>query len=58
MSPGKMAELNEMPFGFWAWVSPRNNILDEDSDPRVKRQFCGGKRPPIVKYMDCAVSCA
>jgi len=26
--PTKMAELIEMPFRMWAWVGPRNHVLD------------------------------
>ena len=29
----KTAELIEMPFGLWAWMGPRNHVLDEAQIP-------------------------
>jgi len=28
VSPAKMTEPIEMPFGLWAWTGPRNHVLD------------------------------
>jgi len=33
MSPAKMAEPIEMPFGMWTRVGPRNCVLDGAPDP-------------------------
>jgi len=33
VSPAKMAEPVEMPFGTWAEVGPRNYVLDRGPDP-------------------------
>jgi len=33
VSPAKMAEPIEMPFGLRIWVDPMNHILDRGSDP-------------------------
>jgi len=30
------AELIQMPFGLWTWVSPRKRVLDGDPGPRDK----------------------
>ena len=35
MSCAKTAELIEMSFGFWAWMRPRNHVLD--GSPEVLR---------------------
>ena len=32
MSCAKTAEPIEMPFGFWAWMGPRNHVLDGSPD--------------------------
>ena len=32
MSCAKTAELIEMPFGLWAWMRPRNHVLDGNPD--------------------------
>jgi len=37
-----MAELIEMPFGMWTWVSPRNYIIDGGSDPPSEWEFLKG----------------
>jgi len=40
MSPAKMVELIEMPFGLWARVGSRNHVLDGGPDPpHGKRQL-------------------
>jgi len=39
VSPAKMAELNEMTFGVWTLVGPKNNILDGIQVTQVKGQF-------------------
>ena len=46
-----MAELIEMPFGLWAWMGPRNHVLDGVHIPHWKGQFWR-KGAPIVKYRD------
>ena len=50
----KTAEPIEMPFGFWACMSPspRNHVLDGVQIPHRKGQFFG-ERASIVKYRDC-----
>ena len=41
-----MAEPIEMPFGLWAWMGPKNHVLERGSrSPRRKGN-------PIVKYRD------
>ena len=37
MSSAKMAEPIEMPFGVWAWVGPRNLVLDGGPGPRRRK---------------------
>jgi len=39
MSPTKMAEAIEMPFGLWMWVGPKNHVLDWVQILHVKGQF-------------------
>ena len=39
VSPAKIAELIEMPFGLWSWVCPRNHALEEVWITRAHRQF-------------------
>ena len=39
----KTAELIEMPFGFWAWMGPRNHVLDGGPDPPLRRGNLGGR---------------
>ena len=43
MSCAKTAELIEIPFGLRIWVSQRNRVLDEVSDPPWKGQLLEGK---------------
>jgi len=50
-SPAKMAEPIEMPFGLWAWMSPRNHVLDGVQILHGNGQFWG-KGAHIVKYSD------
>ena len=46
MSPAKMAEPIEMPFGMWPWVGPHNHVLDgECGSPRRRGNFGVGKEP-------------
>ena len=45
MSPAKMAEMIEMPFGGLSWVSTRNLVLDEVEIPHGKGQFWGLSSP-------------
>jgi len=52
VSPMQMAELIEMPFGFWTWVGPRNHVLDGVQIPDGKGQFFVGKGH-ITKYRYC-----
>ena len=37
VSPVKMAELIEMPFGLRIWVGPRTNVLDGDQHSLMGR---------------------
>ena len=32
VSPAKTAEPIEMPFGLWAWMGPRNHVLDGNAE--------------------------
>jgi len=42
VSPAKMAEPIEMPFGMLSWVNPRNHVLDGGADaPTVRGTFRG-----------------
>jgi len=54
VSPAKMTELIEMPFGLRTQVGPRNNVLVLDEAqlqiPHGKGQLCGWKGRPIVNY--------
>ena len=43
VSPAKMAEPIEMPFGLRTWVGPRDHVLDGGSDPHGKGQIFGGE---------------
>ena len=58
----KTAEPIEMPFGLWACMGPRNQVLDVGPDFRSthgKGQFYGGKRAANSKVMGLyTVSCA
>ena len=51
VSPAKMAELTEMPFGLRTRVGPGNNVLDGGLDP-PREGAIFGKGAPIVKYRD------
>jgi len=48
----KTAEPIEMPFGLWAWMSPRNHVLDGAPDIPMGRGNFGERGAPIVKYRD------
>jgi len=39
VSPAKMSEPIEMPFGLWAQMGPRNHVLDGVQIPHGKGQF-------------------
>jgi len=39
VSPAKIAEAIEMPFGLSTWLGLRNHLLDGVPDPPWKRQF-------------------
>jgi len=47
----KTAETIQMPFGLWAWMGPRNHVLDGGPDPPWEGTILGKGRP-IVKYKD------
>jgi len=44
VSPAKMDEPIEMPFGLWAWVGPRNHVLDRSLDPPCRGVMLRRKR--------------
>jgi len=50
VSPAKMAEPIQMPYGFRTWLNPGNHVLDKGPHPHGKGQFWGGKRRHIVQY--------
>ena len=50
--PYKNVQPNEMPFGLWAWMGPRNHVLEGGPDPPWEGAVLRGKVPPIVKYRD------
>jgi len=52
VSPAKMAEPIEMPFGLRTRVGPRNHVLDGGPDPLWEDAILG-KGAPVVKYRDC-----
>jgi len=54
VSPAKMVEPIEMPFGLKTWVGPRNHVLDVGPDPPCEGAvfWGGGRMRPIVKYRD------
>jgi len=54
-SPGKTAELIEVPFGLRTRVGSGNHTLDADPDPLLETGNFEGKRRPIVKSV---VTCA
>ena len=45
VSPAKTAEPIEMPFGLWAWMGPRNRVLDGGLDHPWKGTILGKGRP-------------
>ena len=57
VSPAKVAELVEMPFGLWTLVGSGNYILDGGPDPPCKGAILRGKGPPVVKQKDCRELC-
>jgi len=53
VSPAKVAEPIEMPFGLRTWLGPRDHALDGGSDPPMGRgKFLEENGRPIVKYRD------
>jgi len=52
VSPAKMAEPIETPFGLRTWVGPGNNVLDGGSDPSWEGAILRGKGRSILKYRD------
>jgi len=50
MSCAKTAEPIEMAFGLWAWMDPRNHVLDGGPDPAWKGAILRRKRRPIAMY--------
>jgi len=53
VSPAKMDEPIELPFGLRTWVGPGNHVLDGGPDPSMERgKFLGENGRPIVKYRD------
>ena len=53
VSPAKMAEPIEMPFGLRTRVGPGNHVLDWGPDPSmVMGNFEGGRGGVFVKYSD------
>ena len=53
VSPAKMAELIEAPFGLRIRLGPRNDMLDGVSIPHGKGQFLGG-RMAHCKVQECS----
>ena len=47
VSPTKMAEPIEMPFGLWARMGPRNHVLDGVPDPRWEGAIFGERGGPL-----------
>jgi len=49
VSPAKLAQPIEMPFGLRTWVGPRNHILDGSPDPpiRMGNFEVGGRGVPL-----------
>jgi len=45
MTCAKTAELIKMPFGLWAWMGPRNHVLDGGPDPIGWGNYWGNGRP-------------
>jgi len=57
VSPAKMAEAIQMPFGLMTRVGPRNHILDGGLDPPVgKGNFEVAKGRLIIEYRDTLLS--
>jgi len=42
-----MTETIEIPFGLWAWMSPKNHVLDKGPDPPWEGAFLRGKGGPL-----------
>jgi len=47
VSPAKMAEPIEMPFGLWTRVGSRNRVLDGGPDLPMRRGNFGEKSHPL-----------
>ena len=52
VSPVKMAEPIEMPFGLRIWEGPGNHVLDWGPDHPMGMGNFKGEGQPIVKYRD------
>jgi len=53
-----MAELIEMPFGLWAWIGPRDCVLDGGPDPRWERGNFGERGTHCKVCGHSAITCA
>jgi len=42
-----MAEPIKILFGLWAWMGPRNHVLDDGPVPSMGRGNIGGKGRPL-----------
>ena len=58
VSFAKTAEPMEMPFEFWAWMGPRNHVLDGGPDPPRGRAILRGKGMPRHARRHSDVACA
>jgi len=59
VSPAKMAEPVEIPFGLWTGVGPRNHMLDGVQIWQWEGALLRGKGAAHCKVWECfAVSCA
>jgi len=47
MSPAKTEEPIKMPLGLWAWVGPRNHVLDGNPDPHGRGNYEGERGGPL-----------
>jgi len=47
VSPAKLADQIEMPFGLRTWVEPRNHALDGGQHPPWKKAILRGKVRPM-----------
>jgi len=47
VSPAKMAEPIKILFGLWAWMGPRNHVLDDGPVRSMGRGNIGGKGRPL-----------